>query len=146
MNQGKFQALAQRLGQRREKNLRERRPMPHYEPIFRDLDVEEVRPSKQLSLTFEELNPVLEVYQRFDSRAREIEWSVYSGSGEFLLQFGCRLEAGIYELHSIHPELLQGGEEMSAYLEELNHRLASLYPALELLREKDGEPLLQKRG
>jgi hypothetical protein len=146
MNQGKFQALAQRLGQRREKNLRERRPMPHYEPIFRDLKVEEVRPSKQLSLTFEELNPVLEVYQRFDSRAREIEWSVYGGSGQFLLQFGCRLETGIYEIHSLHPELLGGGEEMSAYLEELNHRLATLYPALELLRGKDGEPLLQKRG
>ncbi|HKY63607.1 MAG TPA: hypothetical protein VJR29_09320 [bacterium] len=146
MNQGKFQALADRLGQRREKNLRERRPMPHYEPIFRDFDVEEVRPSKQLSLTFEELNPVLEVYQRFDSRAREIEWSVYGGNGEFLLQFGCRLDGGVYEIHSIHPELLQSREEMRGYLEELNRRLATLYPALELLQDRDGKPLLQKRG
>lgn len=148
MNQGKFQALAQRLGQRREKNLRERRPLPHYEPAFHELEVEieDVRPSKQLSLTFEELNPVLEVYQRFDSRAREIEWSVYSGSGEFLLQFGCRLEAGIYEVHSIHAELFQDREEMRGYLEELNHRLARLYPSLELLRGSDNQPLLQKRG
>ena len=146
MNQGKFQALAERLGQKREKALRERRPLPHYEPVHRELEFEEPRLSQQLSLTFEELNPVLEVYQRFDSRAREIEWSVYNGSGEFLLQFGCLLDGGNYEVHSIHPELFQTREEMRGYLEELNRRLATLYPALELLCGKDGEPILQKRG
>jgi hypothetical protein len=146
MNQAKFQALAQRLGQRRQQCLSERRPLPHYEPIFQHPEEDATLPSHQLSLTFEELNPVLEIYQRFDSRQREIEWSVYSGSGEFLLQFGCQLDPGIYEVHSIHPELLQSGEEMQGYLEELNRRLATLYPALELQRGQAGEAILQKRG
>lgn len=144
MNQGKFQALASRLGQRRQQNLRERHPLPHYEPIFQHPEEEPVISSPQLSLTFVELNPVLEIYQRFDSREREIEWSVYSGSGEFLLQFGCRLDPGIYEIHTIHPELLQGREEMNSYLEELNRRLQTLYPALELTRGEKGEAILQK--
>ena len=146
MNQGKFQALADRLGQRRQQNLRERRPLPHYQPIHPDFEEEEVRPSHQLSLTFEEINPVLEIYQRFDSREREIEWSVYSGSGEFLIQFGCRLDPGIYEVHSIHPELFQARDEMRGYLEELNRRLGTLYPALELNRGIEGTPVLQRKG
>lgn len=143
--QPKFQALAELVSQRRQERLEEiRRQSPHPPPFPETRE----RPQgpRQIALTFEDLSPVLDVFQRFDEASREIEWSFYSSSGEFLLQFGFSLAEGRYRIHSLHPELFLDRAEMRGYLEAINKRLGSGYPLLELVHERGLNPSIQRKA
>lgn len=145
MTQPKFQALADLVGKRRQDHLNEIHRSPN-----RDWEKKQggqAQPSfQQANLTFEDLSPVLEVFQNFDERSREIEWTYYSASGEFLLQFGFPLATNHYEIHSIHPELFLAREEMRGFLEAINRRLESAYPVLELVAEEGRNPRIQRKA
>src|SRR5262250_3512067 len=94
----KFQALADQVTQRRREHLEDL----NRDSELRDLDLLEggqARPkAEQIPFTFEELSPTLEVFQTFDEKGREIEWSFYTSGGEFLLQFGFGLASRQYEI------------------------------------------------
>ncbi|MFO1462646.1 MAG: hypothetical protein U1F66_02640 [bacterium] len=141
----KFHALAELVSQRRQEHLDQihrQQPQPCPFPEERD----PIPAPSQMALTFEDLSPVLEVYQRFDEDHREIEWSFYSGTGEFLLQFGFSLAEGRYQIHSIHPELFLAREEMRGYCEAINRRLGTGYPLLELVLDAERKPLIQRKA
>ena len=145
MSQFKFQALAELVSQRRQERIEEiRKQSPH--PALFPESHEKPRGPKQISLTFEDLSPVLDVYQGFDEASREIEWSFYSSSGEFLLQYGFSLAEGSYRVHSVHPELFLERAEMRGFLEAINQRLDSAYPRLELVQTSGRAPIVQRKA
>lgn len=144
MSQFKFQALAELVSQRRQERIEEiRKQSPH--ALFPETQ-EKPRGPKQISLTFEDLSPVLDVYQGFDEASREIEWSFYSSSGEFLLQYGFSLAEGSYRVHSVHPELFLERAEMRGFLEAINQRLDSAYPRLQLMQSPGRGPTVQRKA
>jgi len=145
MVQPKFHALADLVGQRRQEHLDQIRHQQAQTGLFPEEEQAHPAP-RQMNLTFEELNPVLEVYQHFDERAREIEWAFYSSSGEYLLQFGFSLAANSYQIHSLHPELFLPREEMRGYFEAINLRLGTGYPKLELVLDQGRNPQIQRKA
>ena len=144
MNQPKFQALAELVSQRRHEQIQRIRNQSYHSGLFPPEGKAEN--TKQIALTFEDLSPVLDVFQRFDEASREIEWSFYSSTGEFLLQFGFSLAEGRYRIHSLHPELFLDRSEMRGYFEAINRRLGSGYPLLELVHERGLNPSIQRKA
>ncbi|HCU25425.1 MAG TPA: hypothetical protein DF383_10445 [Deltaproteobacteria bacterium] len=138
MTHFKFNALGAALAQKRHERLHQihkKSPSP----------AEVSAAASQLELAFEEILPSIEVYQHFDEELREIEWSFYTPSGEFLLQFGFNLQERLFHLYSLHPELFLSREEMPGYLEAIQRRLEKLSPALELVEIPGRGPALQVR-
>jgi len=145
MTQPKFQALADRVGKRRQDHLNEIHQSPNRD--WGEKKKAKAPPSfQQSNLTFEDISPVLEVFQNFDEHSREIEWTYYSASGEFLLQFGFALATNHYQIHSLHPELFLAREEMRGFLEAINRRLGSGYPILELVLDEGRNPIIQRKA
>jgi hypothetical protein len=142
----KFHALGDRIMHRRLEHLKSIELPQRGE----DLDSsslklrEEEEGGTQLRLAFQRQSRLLDVFHKLDSQTREVEWSYYGRSGEFLLHFALDLKNRAYQVFSIHPCLLSEGGEMKPYLDAINNHLRGHYPPLELAVDKLQGPIVQR--
>lgn len=146
MSHPKFNALAEKLSRRRLGHLsRVSRPE---EPAFQHKSFQIPQDpgiNPQLPFPFARGEGTLDVFRRFNSASREIEWSYYSGAGEFLINFSFNLEDKSYQIISLHPGLLKSKGIMEKYLASLQKDLQGIYPGLELIRLAGEGPVIRPR-
>ncbi len=134
MTQHKFITLADRLTQRRIESMEKLyRPKTETPPPHR----------RQLKLDFLGEEGALEVFHRFDSKSREVEWSYYTKEGCFLLQFGFCLVDQSYRIYTLHPALFQADAVMQGHLEAINQNLKAQFPSLKLICSQEEGPSIQ---
>ncbi len=139
----KFTALADRMMQRRLGHLKKIEDAPDLEWNLPP-DLIEEKNQLQLDFAFPQSMASLDIFQNFDEKLREVEWSFYNPEGEFLLHFAFSLQDLSYKVFAIHPCLLEGKGKMPNYLEAINYRLKRNYPALELRKFSGEGPKIQK--
>lgn len=139
----KYHALADRLMKRRLEHLNEvqtRRGEDDANPAKNRVSLH----GKQIPLAFAQEPMALEIFHQFDTQHREVEWSYYTETGEFLLQFGFSLEDHSYQVYMTHPALFHDREDMDTYLTAIQESLSQHYPPLALARDDSGRVEIQR--
>ena len=140
MSQNKFNALADKITQRR---LDHQGRFPASEPVpipSKTIKFQHRRPNPQLPFSFAGVASSVEVFHRLDPVRREIEWSYYTDRGDFLIHFSFDLKKKSFQVISLSPTL--GGGENS-YLACLQEDLAGIFPGLELVQVAGEGPVIR---